>query len=68
MAWMEMGLVFVLRHFKARAASSAQTPANTDLSVTKVSAAVLPQHRSMGYFFCDVQVGANWLLNSPCGG
>lgn len=51
MAWMAMGPAFVLRHFKAHAVSSAQTLANTDLSVTKVSTAVLAQHKSMGYFF-----------------
>lgn len=51
MAWMEMGPVFVLRHFKAHAVSSAQTLANMDLSVTKVSTAILPQPKSMSYFF-----------------
>lgn len=43
-AWMacrEMGPAFVLKHFKALSASSAQTLTNMDLSVTKVSTATL---------------------------
>lgn len=48
---MEMGPALVLRLFKARAVSSAQTLANMDLSVTKVSTAVIPQPKSMVYFF-----------------
>lgn len=51
MAWMEMGPALVPRHFKAHAASSAQTLANTDLSVTKVSTATLPPLKIMGFFF-----------------
>lgn len=51
MAWMEMGPVFVLRHFKAHVVSSAQTLANTDLGVTKVTTAVLLQRKSTGCFF-----------------
>lgn len=41
MAWREMGPAFVLKHFKALSASSAQTLTNMDLSVTKVSTATL---------------------------
>lgn len=48
---MEMGPAFVPRHFKAHAVSSARTLANTDLSVTKVSAAVLHQPKSRVYLF-----------------
>lgn len=48
---MEMGPVFVLRHFEAHAVSSAQTLANTDLGVTKVSTAVLLQRKSTSCFF-----------------
>lgn len=51
MACMEMGPAFVLRHFKACTASSAQTLANMDLSVTKVSTATLLPLKIMGFFF-----------------
>jgi len=50
MVWMEMAPAFVLRGFKAHAVSSAQTLANTDLSVIKVSTAILPQPNSVVYF------------------
>lgn len=46
MAWMEMGPAFVLRHFKALSASSAQTLTNTDLNVTKVSTTTLPMPKN----------------------
>lgn len=56
MAWMEMGLAFVLRHFKAHTVSFAQTLGNMDLSVTKVSTAVLPQNNC--FFWTLVTLGS----------
>lgn len=41
-----MGPAFVLRHFKALSASSAQTLTNTDLNVTKVSTTTLPMPKN----------------------